>query len=252
NASNRPRLEVLPAKDVLIEPFKPAMTVLAVAVILVLLIACVNVANLVLARSTVREYEIALRAALGASRGRLIRQHLAEGLLLAMLAGLAGIAIAVAGTAWLSAFGSAGPRRDMLPGINIPRLSEIAVNATVVGFTFAVSLVAGVAFGLIAGARPPIALASGLRRERRRWSWLGVRGMQHSLVIAEVAMAMMLFVGSGLMIRSFVHLSTIDTGFTADGLLTLQVTLPASRTPVEVTSFGEALIDRVSSLPPVP
>ena len=251
NASNRPRLEMLPAKEVLIEPFKPAMTVLAVAVILVLLIACVNVANLVLARSTVREYEIALRAALGASRARLIRQHLAEGLLLATLAGLAGIAIAVAGTAWLSAFGSAGPRRDMLPGINIPRLSEIAVDATTVGFAFAVSVLAGVAFGLIAGARPPIALASSLRRERRRWSWLGVRGMQHSLVIAEVAMAMVLFVGSALMIRSFVHLSSIDTGFSADGLLTLQVTLPASRTPVEVTSFGEALIDRVASLPQV-
>ncbi|MBY0497691.1 MAG: ABC transporter permease [Cyanobacteria bacterium] len=251
NASNRPRLEVLPAKDVLIEPFKPAITVLAVAVIVVLLIACVNVANLVLARSTVREYEVALRAALGASRSRIIRQHLAEGVLLALAAGFGGIAIAVAGTSWLSAFGSVGPRRDMLPGINIPRLSETAVDATVIGFALAVSVLAGLAFGLIAGVRRPATLASSLRRERPRWSWLGVRGMQQSLVIAEVAMAMVLFVGSALMIRSFMHLSSIDTGFTAEGLLSLQVTLPASRTPPEVTNFGEALIDRVASLPQV-
>ena len=249
--ANRPRLEVALVKDVLIEPFAPAITVLVIAVALVLLIACVNVANLVLARSTVREYEISLRAALGASRARLLRQHLAEGTLLALLSGMAGLLIAFLGASWLRTFGAAGPRRDMLPGINIPRLSEINIDVPVVAFTLTVSIVAGLGFGLIAGVRRPIAIAPGLRRERRRWSWLGVRGVQHTLVVAEVAMAMVLFVASALMIRSFVHLSSIDTGFSAGGVLTMQVTLPSSRSPVDVATFGEALIDRLASLPAV-
>src|SRR5262245_43774011 len=139
----------------------------------------------------------------------------------------------------------------MLPGINIPRLSEVNVDLTVIGFALGVSLVAGLAFGVIAGARRPIAIGPGLLRERRRWSWLGVRGMQHALVVAEVAMAMTLFVGSALMIRSFVHLSSVDTGFIADGVLTMQVTLPPSRSPVDVANFGESLIDRLTALPQV-
>ena len=139
----------------------------------------------------------------------------------------------------------------MLPGINIPRLSEVSVDLTVIGFALGVSLLVGLAFGTIAGARRPLAIGPGLLRERRRWSWLGVRGMQHALVVAEVAMAMMLLVGSALMIRSFVHLASIDTGFTADGVLTMQVTLPPSRSPVDVANFGESLIDRLASLPQV-
>ena len=249
--ANRPRLEVARAKDVLIEPFAPAITVLVVAVILVLLIACVNVANLVLARSTVREYEIVLRAALGASRARLIRQHLAEGLLLALLSGLTGTAITLITTAWLRAFGNASPRRDVVPGINIPRLSEITIDTTVVAFAVGISILAGVAFGLIAGVRRPIALASALQRQPRRWSWFGIRGMQHALVVAEVTMATMLFVASALMIRSFVYLSSVDTGFIASGLMTFQVTLPSSRSPADVANFGESLVDRIASLPRV-
>ncbi len=249
--ANRPRLEVALVKDVLVEPFSAAMTVLVIAVVLVLLIACVNVANLVLARSAVREHEISLRAALGASRTRLLRQQLTEGALLASIAGVAGLVIAVIGASWLRATGAAGPRRDLLPGINIPRLSEVSVDLTVIGFALGVSLLAGLAFGLIAGVRQPVAIGSGLLRERRRWPWLGVRGMQHALVVAEVAMATMLFVGSALMIRSFVHLSSADTGFTADGVLTMQVTLPPSRSPVDLANFGESLIDRLASLPQV-
>jgi putative ABC transport system permease protein len=249
--ANRPRLEVALVKDVLIEPFSPAITLLVTAVVLVLLIACVNVANLVLARSTVREYEISLRAALGASRARLFRQSVAEGLLLASISGLAGVGIALAATAWLRAFAAAGPRRDMLPGINIPRLSEANVDVTVAGFALAVSVVAGLALGLVAGLRRPVALGPSLQRQRPRWSWLGVRGMQHTLVVAEVAMAMVLFIGSTLMIRSFVHLASVDTGFTAEGVLTMQVTLPPSRSPSDVANFGESLIDRLAALPQV-
>lgn len=249
--ANRPRLEIIAAKDVLIERFKPAITVLAIAVILVLLIACVNVANLVLARSTVRRYEMALRSALGASRARLLRQHLAEGTLLALLAGIGGTAIAAACLAWVRAADAAGPRNDMLAGLNIPRLAEVRVDLVVVLFAVAVSVLAGLAFGLIASIRRHAALTSGLRREVRRDPLFGGRGVQHALVVAEVAMAVTLFVGSALMARSFLQLSSVDNGFTADGLLTFQATLPPRRSLPEVTRFGEEMVARITSLPAV-
>ena len=248
--ASRPRLEVALVKDVLVEPFAPAMTMLAVAVILVLLIACVNVANLVLARSTVRQYEMALRAALGASRLRLLRQHLAEGTMLALFSGAGGMAIAAAGLSWLRAFATAAPRGDVLPGINIPRLGEIGMDVTVTGSAISISLLAGLMFGLIAGLRP-ISLGAGLRREPRRWPVVGTRGVQHALVVAEVAMAVMLFIGSALMIRSFLLMASTETGFTSSGLMTFQVTLPPSRSLAEVTRVGDALVARIESRPSV-
>ena len=108
---------------------------------------------------------------------------------------------------------------------------------------------AGLAFGLIAGARQPALLTPGLRREGRRWPLFGARGIQHALVIAEVAMAVVLFIGSALMVRSFIHLATIDTGFTARERMTFQVTLPPTRTPAEVARFGEELVARIESMP---
>jgi putative ABC transport system permease protein len=248
--ANRPRLEVAPVKEVLIEPFKPAITVLAVAVVLVLLIACVNVANLVLARSTVRQYEMALRAALGASRARLLRQHLAEGTLLALISGTGGIALAAICMSWVRTFVGTAPRGDVLPGLNIPRLADINVDVATAGFAITVSIVAGLAFGVIAGARPP-SLAPALRRENSRWSFLGAPGMQHGLVVSEVAMAVMLFVGSALMVRSFVNLASTDPGFSAAGVMTFQVTLPPSRSLPELTRIGETLVDRIASMPSV-
>jgi putative ABC transport system permease protein len=251
NPSNRPRLEMVPVKDVLIEPFKPAITVLAVAVILVLLIACVNVANLVLARAIVRRYEMSLRAALGATRARLVRQHLAEGVLLAIVSGAGGMLITLVSMSWMRTLGRAGPRRDMLPGLSIPRAGEIHLDLTIAGFAIAISLLAGIAFGLIAAVRQPASLTSALRREGRRWPILGARGIQHALVMAEVAMAVTLFIGSALMIRSFLHLTSIDMGFTARERLTFQVTLPSSRALPEVTRFGEELVARIASMPSV-
>jgi len=223
--------------------------VLAIAVALVLLIACVNVANLVLARSAVRQYEMSLRAALGAGRERLVRQHLAEGTLLAVLSGAGGLALSAICIRWVRAFGDAGPRRDMLPGINIPRLADIAIDPMVVAFAVGVSLLAGLGFGLIATARQPASPSPGLRRESARW--FGTRRIQHALVGAEVAMAVMLLIGGALMLRSFIHLSSTDTGFVARGLMTFQVTLPPSRSPAEIADFGETLVSRIAALPPV-
>ena len=163
-----------------------------------------------------------------------------------MLSGAGGMLITLISMSWMRTFGNAGPRRDMLPGLNIPRAAEIHVDATVAGFAIAISLLAGLAFGLIAGARQPALLTPGLRREGRRWPLFGARGIQHALVIAEVAMAVVLFIGSALMVRSFVHLTTIDTGFTSRERMTFQVTLPPTRTPAEVARFGEELVARIN------
>jgi len=245
-AANRPRLEVVAMKDALVEPFKPAINVLTMAVVLVLLIACVNVANLVLARSTVRQYEMALRTALGASRTRLLRQHLAEGTLLALLSGAGGVALAWIGVLWLRAFGDAGPRRDMLPGINIPRLADIAVDPVVIAFAVGISLLAGLGFGVIAAARHPVALTPALHRDRRRRF-----GVQQLLIGVEVAMAVVLFIGSALMMRSLINLSAVDMGFTTRDVVTFQASLPPSRSVTEVTSFAETLSTRIAALPSV-
>jgi predicted permease len=216
------------------------MSLLMTVVGLVLLIACANVANLLLARATARRKEIAVRLSLGASRGRLIRQLITESLSLSLLGGVAGLLIGVWGTDLLMAFKPPAP---------VPIEIDLGADWRVLGFTFGLSLLTGVLFGLapaLAASRPD--LVASLKDEAGGATGRGrLRG---ALVIAQVALSLMLLVCSGLFIRSLRNASSVDPGFDADNLLAMSMDLqlqgytePAGR------DFSRQLLDRVRALP---
>ncbi|HEX8694648.1 MAG TPA: ABC transporter permease [Longimicrobium sp.] len=223
---------------------RPALLVLAGAVGLVLLIACANVANLLLARSAARRREVAVRAALGAGRGRLVRQLFTESLVLALAGGSLGVLLAAWGVATLA---RTGPQ-------SIPRLEAATVDPRVGAFALGVSLLTAVLFGLapalaLARGGAPAALAAGARGtadpSRRRARSL--------IVAAEVALAVVVLVGAGLLLRSFAALLGTDPGFRTQGVLTFQVGLPFAKydEPAKQTAFYEEMLARVSTLPGV-
>ncbi len=222
-----------------------SLLVLLGAVGLVMLIACANVANLLLARAAAREGEVAVRVALGAGRGRLIRQLLAESVVLALLGGLAGLVLAVWGTGALVALEPQG----------IPRLGEVRVDATVAAFTLGVSLLAGVLFGLAPAVQVTRSGLFGSLREGGRGALTG-RGsarLRNTLVVAEMALAVMLLAGAGLLIRSFVRLQSVDPGFRTEGALSFTLSLPdaAYRGEPQRAAFYERLQERLAALPGV-
>ena len=197
------RFEVATLHDELVGSVQPALLVLAGAVGLVLLIACVNVANLLLARSAVRDHEIAIRRAVGASPSRLIRQLLTESALLASIGAVVGTGLAFGAIRVLQTLAASLPRRDLgSPGVSLPRLTEIGIDVPVLIFTIAVAMLTGLVCGLLPALRHSSAREAERLRERT-----ATPRMRASLVIAEVAMAMVLLVGGGLLIRSFVNLS---------------------------------------------
>jgi ABC-type antimicrobial peptide transport system permease subunit len=198
-------------------PVKPALIVLSGAVALVLLIACVNVANLLLARTAARQREIAIRLAIGAGRGRLIHQALTESVLLALVGGVAGIALALGGVRLLRTLAASLPRRDVGPGVAFPRLDEIGIDPSVLAFTLIASVVTGVLFGLAPVHRqsrpnPMDTLREGAGTSASGFNLFRRNRVQGLLVVAEIAMAMMLFVAGGLLIRSFVNLAKVNPG----------------------------------------
>jgi putative ABC transport system permease protein len=241
------RYEFVRQQDEIVAPVKPALLVLMGAVGFVLLIACVNVANLVFARTASREREIAIRIAIGAGRGRVIRQLLTESLVLALLGGAAGTALAVGGIRLLRSLGTTLPRMDLGIQLPFPRLLEISVDGTVLAFTLAASLLTGVICGLAPALRYSTAVRlDALRSVSPRSRVSGV------LIAAEVAMAVVLLVGSGLLIHSFVRLSTIELGYDPSNVLTFQIGLPAERySNVQLRAFAENLIERARSVPGV-
>ena len=197
----------------MVQGVRPALLAVMCAVVLLLLIACVNVTNLLLARGTVRQAEFAMRAALGAARSRLIRQSITESLLLALMGGALGLPIAAAGVRLLVA----------LSPPELPRIDAIALNPSVFVFAFAVSALVGVVAGLIPALETRRAqLQTGLRQVARTASRGGQR-MRSALVVAEVALALMLLVTAGLLWRSMERLLSVDPGFNAAHLLTMQV-----------------------------
>jgi putative ABC transport system permease protein len=246
-ASGSPRWEFGRLQDELVAPVKPALLVLMGAVGFVLLIACVNVANLLFARTAARQREIAVRVALGAGRGRVIRQLLTESLLLGLIGGIAGTVLAFGGVRLLRILAATIPRMDLGFGLPFPRLGEIGIDPIALTFAIATSVVTGIVCGL----------APALRHSRvERLDTLGTRSprsrMRGLLVVAEVAMAMMLLAGGGLLIHSFVKLSTVDLGYDPTNVLTFQVGLPADRySNAQLRTFAEDLVARLRSVPGV-
>jgi putative ABC transport system permease protein len=239
------RFELAGVQDELVAPVKPALLILAGAVGLVLIIACANVASLLLARTAARDHEIAVRRAVGASPGRLVRQLLAESTLLSCIGALAGTGLAVAAVQLLRALATSLPRRDLGPGVTLPRLDEIAIDLPVLVFTIVVALLTGILCGLLPAVRH--ARAREADRLRERMASPRVRG---TLVVAEIAMAMVLLVGGGLLIRSFVKLATQDLGYDSSRVVTFQSTTREARGP-QAEAFAEQLVERLSALPGV-
>jgi putative ABC transport system permease protein len=222
---------------------RPALLVLAGAVTLVLLIACANVTSLLLAQGLSREKEVALRAALGATRGRLVRQWLTESLALAFLGGLGGLLLARWGVVIL---------RALAPD-SLPRVDEIAVDGRVLVFTIVVSAVTGILFGLLPALRASRSeLVTSLKQGERGTS--GGRQRWHdALVVAEFALAVILLVGAGLLMKSFLLLQAPRAGFRSDRLLTVTLSLSGSpwAEPARRPAFFREVVERVRALPGV-
>ncbi len=236
---------LIPLHESMSGPARQALLVLLASVGFLLLIACANVANLMLARASGRAREIAIRTAMGASRWRLVRQLLTESLLLALMGGAAGLLLALWGIDILL---SIMPTDLALPGLDL-----LGVDGRLLGFNATVSLFTGLLFGvvpslLLSRSNPQQALKEGSHTATGTGSRL-----RAALVIGQVALALMLLVGSGLLIRSFDRLLSVDPGFNAENVLTLRLSLPRSRyeRARQVGVFYQELSDKISDLPGV-
>jgi predicted permease len=232
-------LRLEPMQQHLVSEVRPAIVALMGAVIFLLLIACANVANLLLVRASLRERELAVRAALGGSRWRLVRQILAEAFLLAGLGGLAGL-----GLAWLGIH----ELRVIAPA-NLPRLDIIHIDAFVLVFTVVASLAAAAIFGLVPAWRSSRPDLMNVLRGSRSPGLAGGRLLRNLVVIVEVALSFVLLIGSGLMFRSFLELQRINPGFDPHGLLTFQVLGNFGNTPEQRSVFTRQVQDQLRSVP---
>lgn len=224
---------------------RPTLLMLFGAVAFVLLIACANVGNLLLARSAARQKEIAIRAALGAARRRLVRQLLTESLMLAVLGGGLGLLFALWGTSLVESLGSK---------VN-PMLNGITVDLRVLGFTVVISLLTGIVFGLAPALHVSNLDLNESLKEGGRSSGAGAtrNRLRSALVVSEVAMALVLLISAGLLIRSVIRLRDVNTGFNPENLLTMSVALPNAKYPKAPAwiAFYNQIIERIQSLPGV-
>jgi putative ABC transport system permease protein len=236
---------VTPLHEEVVGDIKSALLILLGAVGFVLLIACANVANLLLARAAVREKEIALRLALGASRSRLTRQFLTESVLLALLGGGFGLLLALAGIRVLKTF---------VP-VTISQTQPISIDGKVLVFTALLALLTGIVFGLAPAIHASHSNLNDSLKEGGRDSAVGKRGnrLRDLLVVGEVAVSFILLIGAGLLINSFLHLRNLDPGFRADHLLTMKVDLSEPRYPdgERRSVFFDEVLRRIRALPGV-
>ena len=227
--------------DSMVGESRPVVMLLAGAVIVVLLVACANVANLLLARGTGRLRELALRAAIGADRGRLIRQMLTESVALSTLGAIGGIAVALVATRALTVLAAAG----------IPRADQIGMDGAVLAFAMAAALITSVIFGLVPAihlSRQDLNDALKEGGGKQQGATVG-RGARELLIAAEVALSIVLLVGAGLMIRSLWQLQDVNPGFNADKVLTMEVSLPVARYEEGTQMpFYQQLEDRIRGL----
>ena len=238
-------MTTFPLQEAMVGDIRRSVFILLGAVGFVLLIACSNVANLLLARSAARESEMAVRAALGAGRGRLVRQLLTECVILSLAGGALGLLLGVWGVAFLLSLKPQG----------IPRLDAVSVDATVILFTFAVALVTGLVFGMVPALHATRGALSGSLKEGGRGAVTSrggarVRGL---LVVAEMALAVMLLAGAGLLMRSFMRLQSVDPGFNPAQTLSFELSLPDSHYEEEPkqVAFFDQLLPRLRALPGV-
>ena len=235
----------IPIRDQLVGDVRAPLYVLQVGVLVVLLIACANVANLLLMRATGRYRELAIRTTLGAGRGRLVRQMLTEGVVLSLLGGIGGLALGLAGVRALIALSS----RQM------PGMADASLHPAVLVFTLALAVATGMIFGVV----PAIGVMRGntatiLKDDNTRGSsGRGTRLMRSTLVILEMALALMLLVGAGLLIKSFARITDVDPGFSTENVLTTQLSLPATRyaDAPSRSAFWLRLVEKATAMPGV-
>jgi putative ABC transport system permease protein len=238
-------VRLVPLHDEIVGDVRQPLLILGGAVCFVLLIACANVANLLLTRAASRQKELAIRAALGAGRGRLIRQMLTESLVLALAGGGAGLLLSAWGVDVLQA---------MAPP-NVPRLSSIRIDMTVVLYTIVAAVATGLVFGIAPAFQGAATAAGEALKEGGRAGSEGARGRRLRSVVAmiEIAVALVLLVGAGLLVRSFANMNRVDLGFDPRNVLALRLELPSARyrEDAKITAFYDELASRLASLPGV-
>jgi predicted permease len=237
---------VVPLREELVAQIRPALLILMAATGIVLLIACANIANLLLARTSAREKEMAVRASLGAGQWRIIRQLLTENLLLSLIGSAVGLALGELGMTAIR-----GLHADILP-----RVGKVELDSTVLWLTLAVTVFTGLLFGLAPAihlSRPR--LNDVMKEAGREGSGGGRRGrrMRNALVISEIAFSLLLVIGAGLTIRSFYRLLRVDPGFRTDHILTMRMTVPSLTYPTVpvVAQFFHQILDRIRAMPGV-
>jgi putative ABC transport system permease protein len=250
--ARQPTFSFVFLRDAMVSNIRPALFILMVAVGFILLIACANAANMLLARTTVRQREIAIRIAVGASRGRILRQLLTESLLLAVVGGCLAVLLA----AWCrDSLVSLMPQSLGQPGIISSRIAAVNIDARVLGFTLLASLGSCLLLGLAAALQTLRADTNLSLKESATTSTPGVRllGLRNLLVIGEFALTLVLLASAGLLMKSFVRLIEVDPGIQPQNVLTMNLELPPTKyqTETQMKAFHDAVMERTSALPGV-
>jgi putative ABC transport system permease protein len=241
-AGEAPVVSLVTLHEQVVGDVRGALLVLLGAVALVLLIACANVANLQLARAAARQREMAVRAALGAARRRIVRGLLTESVLLSLAGGGLGLLLAFWGVRAL------GP----WSGASLPSMHGLGIDAWVLAFTLGVSVITGLAFGLAPAVQAWRTDVNAAIKEEGRGDTGGHRNrLRHLLVASEVALALVLLIGAGLLIKSFSRLMEVHPGFRTEGVLTFQVTLTGGKSAPQIVNFVEQIVERLQALPGV-